>query len=298
MSVHEPVLLQETLHIFKPSPGQTIIDATFGGGGHSIAFASKGAQVIALDRDLQAVREGESLLAHACLARQQTDGGPRQTFLFPHGGSVILYHLNFRNLKNLNLSPVDGILFDLGISSDQLASDRGFSFQKDSPLDMRFDPDHESATAADLLNALSQRELAELFTAYADEPQAQKIAKKIVQQRQTEKFRTTDQLVSLIASVKPTRGKIHPATQVFQALRMAVNTEPDDLRKGLEAAWEALKSQGKIVVISFHSGEDRIVKQFAQKLDIKLEDPITPALIEISQNPRSRSAKLRTLVKN
>ncbi len=307
-SVHVPVLLNEVLLALNPKNGKTFLDATFGGGGHAIAIAQEGAKVVALDQDPIAVREGERLLSQiACPAsptQAQLDEGEPKSFSFPGGGTIVLINSPFSQLDDVlstqEIKSIDGALFDLGLSSDQLVSGRGFSFQEENaPLDMRMDPQRRGVMAKDLLAAFSEKELAHIFVSYAQESQARPIAKAIVKERREKPLETSGDLVRIIESVKPKRktDKIHPATQVFQALRIAVNSELDELLTALGKAWEFLKPGGVLAAISFHSGEDRIVKQFAQRVTGKRSDPISASQNEVVQNPRSRSAKMRVVTK-
>lgn len=304
MSIHKPVLLKEVSKILNPSPGKILIDATFGGGGHSFNLANSGATIISMDKDPVAVREGERLLSQACLVlHNPEDNGEPKSFSLPSGGKITLFHESFSNLDKIARSQnpdgkVDGVLFDLGLSSDQLKGERGFSFQLNSSLDMRFDPSRQGVTAADLIKVLSEKQLYEIFNEFSQEKYARPIARAIVRARLTKPIQTTAQLVEIITQTVPYRKQdIHPATRVFQALRIAVNTEFDELETGLNAAWSVLKPNGVIATISFHSGEDRIVKNFGKSRIAKLSDIIIPSSEEISTNPRARSAKLRVITK-
>ncbi|MBN1581342.1 MAG: 16S rRNA (cytosine(1402)-N(4))-methyltransferase RsmH [Anaerolineae bacterium] len=300
---HISVLLKEVLVGLDVQPGGHYIDGTIGAGGHAkhILQASKpGGQLLGLDADPEALAISKKRLA--CF-----------------GDRVILVKSNFAYLKSqadlYNFHPVDGILFDLGLSSMELQNpERGFSFLLDGPLDMRFDP-NTSRTAADLIDALSERELAELIYRYGEEPASRVIARAIVSARP---LHTTTELAAVVAKVVRKKGKIHPATRTFQALRIAVNDELRVLEQGLSAAIETLGPGGRLAVISFHSLEDRIVKQFFAReardcicppefltctckhqavLNIVTRKPIRPSEIEVDRNPRSRSAKLRIVTK-
>ncbi len=302
-TLHEPVLLAEVLTFLAPRPGGQYIDATFGGGGHAraiLAASHPDGRLLALDADPAAVARAEQL------ARA-----------FP--GRVVPRRGNFRDLARLareaGFAAVDGILFDLGLSSDQLADPaRGFSFQHPGPLDMRFDPT-EGEPAATIVNTWSAEALAELFWRYGEEPQARAIARAIVEARQRAPIRTTTELAELIVRTVGGRWqRIHPATRVFQALRIAVNRELESLESGLAQALELLRPGGRLVVIAFHSLEDRIVKRFFRReaagclcppgtpvcvcghtprLHILTPKPVKPSAEEINRNPRSRSARLR-----
>ncbi len=300
---HRPVLLQEVIHYLDPHKGDWYLDATLGDAGHTIALLKAGAKVLAFDQDEEAITRAKKNIETACpgvkivlYSNQFVDIG-----LF----DCILVNQNFSKfsqivepLTNLSLS---GALFDLGISTNQLLNPkRGFSFQHDSPLDMRMD-NRLGVTAADLVNALPQKQLASLFLEYADETSASKIAKAIVTTRRNRPFSTTYQLATLIERVKPSRSKIHPATKVFQALRIAVNLERESLMEVLPQVTNALSKGARLAVISFHSGEDRIVKHFLKdtlSLEADVHNPILPSQKEIEINPKSRSAKLRIAYKN
>ena len=302
-TTHEPVLLSAALTFLAPRDGGRYIDATFGGGGHSRAILEASApsgQVLAIDADQAAVARARTLAER-------------------YPGRLLPCHGNFRDLARLAQSygfvPVDGILFDLGLSSDQLADPaRGFSFQLAGPLDMRFDPT-SGEPAAVIVNTWSAEELAELFWQYGEEPRAWAIAQTIVAERARQPIETTTQLAALVARVAGSRReRIHPATRVFQALRIAVNQELEALAAGLAQAVELLRPGGRLVVIAFHSLEDRLVKQFFRReaaaclcppgtpvctcghrprLRLLTPRPVRPSAEEIARNPRSRSARLR-----
>lgn len=257
---HIPVLLNEVIEALEIKPGNKYIDCTYGGGGHFRAIQAAGGIVLGIDQDLE---------AHA-----------------PVQG-------NFAHLQKIavkaGFDQVDGILMDLGVSSHQLETDyRGFSFNREAKLDMRMDPVNQTVTAADLINAGSEKELANLFFKYGEERASRKIAKAIVEAKKISKVETADQLSHIILKVRGKSGRTHPATRVFQALRIAVNDELDSLEKALPQAMELLKPGGKLAVISFHSLEDRIVKNFMKKSEL-----IRPTEEEIDENPRARSGKLR-----
>ncbi|PIR62474.1 MAG: 16S rRNA (cytosine(1402)-N(4))-methyltransferase [Candidatus Pacebacteria bacterium CG10_big_fil_rev_8_21_14_0_10_42_12] len=284
---HKPVLVEEVLTALDPNPSKTIVDGTFGGGGHSSRLLEKGSRVIGIDHDQDAIAHAKPLLDKY--------------------STLTLINENFSNirkvLEQLNIYYIDGILLDLGVSSWQFDNKaRGFSFQEEAELDMRMDQ-NLAVKAKDLLAALGEKELAMLFQRFGDEPRAKVIAHKIVALRKTKPLETTKELADLIVKVYGNRhSKLHPATKVFQALRIAVNDELNSLEQTLPQTIELLKPGGVLVVISFHEGEDRIVKQFIRKqvelgtLD-QLIKPITPTQEEIQNNPRSRSAKLRVATK-
>jgi 16S rRNA (cytosine1402-N4)-methyltransferase len=298
-SGHTPVLLSETLRALAVQPGGRYIDCTVNGGGHAAAIldhSSPGGQLLGIDADPSAIE----------IAGERLQG---------YKDSVLLVNDNFANLHSICIKydffPVHGILLDLGLSSYQLkGSGRGFSFQYDAPLDMRFSPD-QKVTAADIVNTTSEARLAYLLKTYGEETRSHRIASEIVKARPVT---TTRQLAGIIERAIGRRGKIHPATQTFQALRIAVNHELEHLETALRQAIDLLGYNGRLVVISYHSLEDRIVKQFLQKESracicppdvpvcvcghvprVKLvnKKAITPSAAEVDVNPRSRSAKLR-----
>lgn len=276
MGIHKSVLLQEAVSYLNVKPGELYIDGTYGGGGHSREILKRGGRVLALDVSPQAVAAA--------------DQDPNLKVL----------QGNFSKLAEITdcvgVKKVTGVLFDLGISSDELEAVPGLSFQRPADLlDMRFDPSL-GVTAADLLNALPEKKLEELFTTYGEDRFSWEIAKGVVRGREKKPFSLVSDLLEVIERVKgrKTQG-IHPATQVWQALRIAVNGELESLKESLPQAQEILKPGGRIVVISFHSGEDRIVKNFFKSSGLKVltDKPITPSAEEMALNPRSRSAKLR-----
>jgi 16S rRNA (cytosine1402-N4)-methyltransferase len=286
---HEPVLLEETIDLLKVRKGKKYLDATLGGGGHAEAILKKGGQVLGCDCDPEALVFSRKRLVPACP---------------PSACSWKLVRGNFAHLKLIaqtaGFDQVAGILFDLGVSAHQLLTPgRGFSFTDDTCLDMRMDPSL-GVTAADLLAALSQKELAQLLVKFGEEPQARKVAAEIVKKRRQKPIKTGRELASLVGQTlgRP-RGKTHPATRVFQALRIAVNDELTSLRETLPQTSDLLEKGGRLVVISFHSLEDRIVKNFFKEADfqgilkILTKKPLVPDRNEIKENPASRSAKLR-----
>jgi 16S rRNA (cytosine1402-N4)-methyltransferase len=283
-SIHIPVLRNEVLEYLQPRPGQIIVDGTLGGGGHARALAERvapGGFVLALDRDPRALAAAEQTLA---------------------GLPIKVAQANFCDLpevlRSLQLSAVDGVLLDVGLSSDQLAdTTRGFSFDARGPLDLRFDPT-EGEPAWQLLARIREEPLADLIYEYGEERFSRRIARKIVEVRRREPIRTADQLARLVRSCLPRapRHQIDPATRTFQALRIAVNDELGSLKRALERLPEYLHPDGRFVVISFHSLEDRLVKE-AFRTDPRLvrlcNKPVRPSEAECADNPRSRSAKLR-----
>ncbi len=292
-SIHTPVLLNEAIENLQPQPNKNYIDATFGGGGHSACLLDKNApngKILALDANPDV-----KLLAQNIQKKHK------------FGENLFFVNSNFCALKEVvkqefNL-PVHGILMDLGLSSDELEkSGRGFSFMKSEPLDMRYNS-RQNLTASMVLNSYSLEDLIYIFKNYSDYPKPIELAKLIFKTRKKSKYSNTDDLVATVLGITPKRGgkKIHPATQIFQALRIEVNNELDILAPTIKTALEILEPQGRLAIISFHSGEDRIVKQTFRELAkqdeplIKLitKKPIVPTPEEIKNNPRSRSAKLR-----
>jgi 16S rRNA (cytosine1402-N4)-methyltransferase len=304
---HIPVLADEVMSTLAPAPGSLQIDATVGGGGHTeriLEASSPDGRLLGLDAD------------GAAIARVQRRLRPR------YGDRLVLRQANFREVGTVapeaGFDAVDGCLFDLGLSSFQLAdTDRGFGIRAGGPLDMRFDTSR-GVPAAELLATLDATELTALFRRYGEEPQAGRIARAIVEARRTAPITTAEELAALIERVAPGsprgRRRIHPATRVFQALRIAVNEELDALQDALSAAVELLRPGGRLVVLSYHSLEDRIVKRFFQserrgcicppelpvcvcgrnpRLRLVTRRSVTPSEAEIAANPRARSARLR-----
>jgi len=300
---HQPVLYKEIIHALRPKRGGRYVDGTLGAGGHASGLLEASVpdgQLLGLDVDPQALQH-----AHRKLA--------------PFGERARLIHASYatlcQHLDELGWDSVDGILLDLGASSMQFDSpERGFSFLADGPLDMRFDPTNP-LTAAQVVNEWPEEELANVIYRYGEEPASRRIARAIVQARPVS---GTRDLAAVIEKVQPRRGPHHPATQTFQALRIAVNGELDAVEQTLPEAAQALGPGGRLAVISFHSLEDRIVKEFfrlesrdcicppkqpvctcGHKASIKEINrrPITPTEEEITQNPRARSAKLRVAEK-
>jgi 16S rRNA (cytosine1402-N4)-methyltransferase len=300
VTIHEPVLVKETIEALAVRPGGRYIDCTLGGGGHAAAIldnSSPGGQLLGIDSDPEAIHTA-------------------RTRLEAYSDSTLLINENFANLQATCLKhdffPVHGILFDLGLSSLQLNdSMRGFSFQLDGPLDMRFSPEQET-TAADIVNNYSEMELARLIRTYGEETRSRQIARYIIKERP---INTTLKLAQIIEkAVGGRRERIHPATRTFQALRIAVNRELESLEAALKQAINLLGFEGRLVVISYHSLEDRIVKRFIRQeargcicppgtpvcicghqpsLRLIGKRIITPSPAEVRLNPRSRSAKLR-----
>ncbi|MGD8398134.1 MAG: 16S rRNA (cytosine(1402)-N(4))-methyltransferase RsmH [Anaerolineae bacterium] len=296
---HIPVLLDEALSALRLRPGGRYIDATLGAGGHAAAILEASAPdgtLLGLDADATAVAYAREILR-------------------PFGDRVTLWTSNFRHLQSvaaaLTFDEVDGILMDLGLSSRQLAdASRGFAFSQDGPLDMRMNRE-QGKTAADLVNRLPEPELADVLYYYGEERQSRRIARAIIGARP---ISTTGELAEAVTAAVGRRGRIHPATRTFQALRIAVNDELDALAEALPQARDLLRPGGRLAVISFHSLEDRIVKRFLREaardcvcppelpvciceheatLNIVTRKPIRPSEEEIRVNPRSRSARLR-----
>lgn len=285
MTYHTPVLLREVVDLLRPRSRGIYVDATLGGGGHAVEIlraSSPDGRLIGLDRDDEALAENREKLKE-------------------WGARVQLVRANFAELEealmNVGVTTVDGVMFDLGVSSRQFDEPtRGFSFQREGPLDMRMDRS-TGQSAREVIATASESELANIFFLYGEERRSRSIAKRIVAARQRAPIETTTQLADLIG---PRRGKIHPATRVFQALRIYVNDELENLKRGLVAGVQALQSGGRLAVISFHSLEDRIVKWHFREsptLRIITRKPVTATEQELEQNPRSRSAKLRVAEK-
>jgi 16S rRNA (cytosine1402-N4)-methyltransferase len=304
---HLPVLVDEVIEMLAPAPGSLHIDATLGGGGHTeriLEAASPDGRLLGLDADPAAIARVEARLR----AR--------------YGDRLVLRQANFRELAEVapaaGFGAVDGCLFDLGLSSFQLADqERGFGFRAGGPLDMRFDPSR-GVPAAELLASLDTAELTALFRRFGEEPKAPRIARAIVDARRVAPVATAEELAALIERVVPPNPRIrrrtHPATRVFQALRIAVNEELDALTAALAAALDLLRPGGRLVVLSYHSLEDRIVKRFFQaerrgcvcppelpvcvcgrnpRLRLVTNPSLTPSATELDANPRARSARLR-----
>jgi len=304
---HLPVLPEEVLTLLDPAPGGIYLDGTVGGGGHArliLEASAPSGRLIGLDRDPSALRKAAEVLA-------------------PFGDRVVLRHRNFseaaRVLTELGISGLDGMLLDLGVSSHQLdEASRGFSFRGEAPLDMRMDPT-SGPTAADLVNTAAAEELARIFREFGEERWAGRIARRIVQVRQQHPLTTTRQLAELVRDAVPggkAPARIHPATRVFQALRIQVNQELEHVSRGIAEAIDLLNPGGRLVVISFHSLEDRIVKRFFQeeakgcicpprlptcvcnhrpRLELLTRKGVRGSDAEVEANPRARSAVLRAV---
>jgi len=300
---HRPVLGTEVIELLAPRAGGLVLDGTCGGGGHSEAILQTGADVLALDQDPDAIRYASERLAR-------------------FGGRVTLRQANFREaarvLDELGVDAIAGALLDLGVSSRQLENaERGFSMMRNGPLDMRMDPRRE-LTAADIVNNYAEQELTQIFRNLGQESAARRIASQLVKQRKMTPFRETMQLAQAVEKIVWRHGRKHPATQIFQALRMEVNDELGALEEGLCALCARLASGARIAVITFHSLEDRIVKNIFRegsrefldrpewpeprpnpnyKLKLVTAKPVEAGESEQRNNPRSRSAKLRVAEK-
>jgi len=291
--VHKPVLVQEVLTYLDPQPGRVYLDVTFGTGGHTRAILEREptCRVIAMDWD--------NVVLEAFGVPMQEEFGDRLTILW--GNFALLYKI----LKKENINAVDGILADFGTSQVQLMDRPGFSMFTDTPLDMRMSPPHQQVTAAHLLNKASGEKLREIFWQLGEERAAKQIVYAIMEARKKKWIATTGQLVKIIESVVPRskKSRIHPATRVFQALRLYVNRELNNITAFLPIAIEFLKPEGRLVCISFHSLEDRIVKTFfKEKEKADLIEILTPHIVigtkeEVQENPSARSAKLRAAQK-
>ncbi|MBU1046409.1 16S rRNA (cytosine(1402)-N(4))-methyltransferase RsmH [Patescibacteria group bacterium] len=299
MTIHKPVLLKEVIEGLDIQVGDVVIDGTVGGGGYLIGICShlgKGGIMIGLDQDNSALERVKKKLSFQNIVCK-----------------THLVNANFRNLdsvlKDLNLEKVDKVVFDLGISSDQLDnSGRGFSFQKDEPLIMSLKKDltEDDLTASEIVNNWDEDNLADIIFGYGEEKFSRKIAKEICEARKEKKIETTFELVEIIERAVPKWylfKKTHFATKTFQALRITVNDEIESLREGMQKAYDALNSDGRLAIVSFHSREDRIIKRFFREMKnekkgiLVNKKPISPSPEELKTNPRSRSAKLRIIQK-
>jgi 16S rRNA (cytosine1402-N4)-methyltransferase len=290
LTAHVPVLTAESLGFLRPERGGIFVDCTVGLGGHSRALLEAGAtRLVGFDRDLDALATAREVLA-------------------PWSGSVDLVHADYRTLDDVldarGISAIDGALADLGVSSLQFdAEGRGFSFQRDEPLDMRMDRS-QGETAADLVARASETDLADTIYGYGEERFSRRIARAIVRERAAQRIETTGRLAEIVRRAVPHRGyqRIDPATRTFQALRIWVNRELDGLGQFLESAARRLRAGARLVVISFHSLEDRIVKHTFRALAqegagilVLTKKPVVPGDEEVERNPRARSAKLRAV---
>jgi len=295
MTTHKAVLIKEVLQYLDPKPNENFIDCTVGEGGHAKLILEKNApngKLLGIDLDLQ-----------------QIQNSTLNTGEFED--RIMLAHDSYANIKNIvqseNFAPVNGILLDLGMSSWQLEkSTRGFSFMRDESLDMRYDLINSVLTAATIVNEYPEAQIEEILKKYGEERFARQIAKQIVQERKEKRIKSTFELNTIIQKAVPAifqHGRLHPATRTFQALRIAVNGELDNLTAFLPQALSVLSGGGRLVILSFHSLEDRIVKNFFKEkekegvIKILTKKPVTGSTEEIAQNPRARSTKLRAIIK-
>jgi 16S rRNA (cytosine1402-N4)-methyltransferase len=300
---HRSVLLDEVLGMLLVAPGRTYLDGTLGGGGHAEAILEAGGIVVGVDQDVDALEYAKKRLAR-------------------FGERFMGVHASFGDVAEvlgaMGIQQLDGALLDLGVSSYQIDTpERGFSFQNDGPLDMRMNRS-SPVSARELVNTASAEQLERIFREYGEESNAKKIAQRLIRDRMVRPLQSTFDLVRSVESVVPRRGKTHPATKVFQALRIAVNRELEVISRGLESLTQLLRVGGRLGVITFHSLEDRIVKQYFQRHSTSTLDrpewsaprpnpdcifkkvtgkPIVPSEAEQRSNPRSRSAKLRVVEK-
>lgn len=290
MNFHTPVLLKEILEILEPAPSKKYIDATLGGGGHTSEILKRGSRVLALDRDQEAIE-------YVCKYQKSNIKNKK----------LIVQKANFNQIEEIakenGFGQIDGILFDLGVSSHQLEkAERGFSFQKEGPLDMRMDK-NLPISASDIVNNFEERRIDEIFQTFGQEKFSRSIARAIGIARQIKPIGTTTELARIIQEVyrkKNQKVKLNPATRTFQALRIVVNSEILNLEESMPQTIKILKKGGRLVVISYHSLEDREVKRFfktSQNLRVLAKKPVGPQIAEVRENPRARSAKLRTAEK-
>ena len=285
---HPPVLLKESLELLKAEEGGTFVDATLGGGGHTEAIlkANPNNRVIAIDRDEEAIERALKRLE-------------------PYGDRLSVYHANFsaldKVLESEGVEEVDGVLFDLGVSHFHLRGERGFTVWHEQPLDMRMDRS-QKLTAKEVVNSLSEKELAEIIFKYGEEKFARKIAREIVRRRKRKPIETTAELAKIVEEVIPKKlwagKKKHPAIKTFQAIRIFVNKEFEEIEEGIPKAARFLKRGGRLAVITFHSLEDRLVKNLLRSLEgfrAVTKKPVEPTPEEVSANPAARSAKLRVV---
>jgi len=293
--IHKAVLKKEVLELLNPGQNENFVDCTIGEGGHSILILEKNkpdGRVLGIDLDHQQISASQWLEVN-------------------FKDRIILANDSYTNLQEIaernNFQPIDGILLDIGVSSAQLErAEKGFSFKLDQGLDMRYSDDAGHLTAEKIVNEWPEERIVEILEEYGEEKFAGKIAKNIAEQRKQGRIKTTFQLIEIIKDATPSvywRGKIHYATRTFQALRIAVNDELESLKRVLPQAISVLSPGGRLVIISFHSLEDRIVKDFFKKtagkgiIKILTKKPLTASAQELRENPRSRSAKLRAAIK-
>ncbi len=292
--MHKSVLLKEVLEWLEPAPGKIIVDGTLGGGGHAEAVLERilpSGLLIGFDKDPEALARAKQVLAR-------------------FGDRAMILHEDFRNvakrLKTLQKEKTQGMLLDLGVSSMQLDTpERGFSFKQNGPLDMRMNPE-ESLTAREIVNRFSEKDLLKILWNYGEERFARRIVERIARERSQRPIETTGELEAIVFQAVPKAyryGRIHPATRTFQALRIAVNREREALEEFLSSVLEILDTKGRLVIISFHSLEDRAVKTAFRKFEkekrgrVLTKKPVVPNDAEVADNPRARSAKLRAFEK-
>jgi len=289
--MHKPVLLEEVIKYLNPKPNENFIDATFGLGGHSLEilkYIKPNGKILALEWDPYLVEINKKR--------------------FMKNKNIILKNANYKNIKKVvreeNFTQIKGVIFDLGISNwHYKKSKRGFSFQQNEFLDMRINPFEIKITAFEIINYFSKEKIAEILEKYGEERNANKIAEEIVRQRRIKKIETTKELSELILKIIPRKKKIHPATKTFMALRTYINKELENLEIGLKSAYDILKKDGRIVVITFQGLEDKVVKKVFKELKNKgakilTKNVVRPSRKEILENPSARSAKLRAILKN
>lgn len=304
--IHKPVLLKESIEVLDPQPGEFFIDGTLGGGGHAVEIikrispeclpAGRQGMFLGIDQDKNAIENFEK--------KFRTQNLKLRAIKIVQGNYADIPEI----LKKLNKADpsiplkANGLIVDLGLSSDQLEnSNRGFSFQKDEILDMRFNSESGEPSAGEIINSLSEKELADIFWKYGEERNSRRIAKEIVEKRRKKRIKTTFELAEIVENIIPRRGKTRPATKVFQALRIYVNGELGNLEKLLGNLNSILAKEGRAVIISYHSLEDRLVKNYfrnmakSRQAEILTKKPIVPSQEEIKNNQRSRSAKLRAI---
>lgn len=288
--LHEPVMVDEVLGFLNLAllkKHGRYIDATLGTGGHALAIMKAGGQVLGIETDKEMLE----------IARERLGGMP----------AAKLVNANFKDIdkiaKKAGYSEVNGIIFDLGVSNLHLKSrQRGFSFEEETALlDMRLSPDSQGVTGADLLNSLRRDQLEELFGAVMKKGEARRLTVEVLNKRKEELIKTVGDFLEIIKKARITESKINPATKPFLALRISVNSELENLRLALPKAFDLLRKKGRLVIISFHSGEDVLVKKFFKEMQMKglakvlTKKPIGPSSEEVKENPRARSAKLRCL---
>lgn len=330
--IHQPVLLKETIELLDPKPNENFIDATFGDGGHSLEILKRAApngKVLGIDWDREAIEnfdgrglDSRSIFKYVSEPLFASEEKPRQNRSGVELPPVIsgdlkdkrlfLFSGNFADIRDIaslaNFSDASGILFDLGFRTFHTEeSDRGFSFQKNQPLNMRYDSDPNGLTAEKIVNEWSEKDLEKIFREYGEERNSKRIARAIEENRKKKKIKTSGELVEVINGTYMTHGTNRPSVKtlarIFQALRIAVNGELENIKAGLNRAWDIVIPGGRIAVISFHSLEDRIAKNFFKEKKISGEGeiltkkPIMASEQEMSFNPRSRSAKLRAIRK-